>query len=216
MATSENKADTPQTSPEPEGDEAIVTITPKAMERIVRVRENTGESPDAAIRIEINGLQDGDFAYDLSFADPASATDEYSVIDCDGLKVLVRKKDIPKIKGSVLDLSDDPNEGLTIDNPNDVWAFVGGELAKRVQAVLEENVNPAIAMHGGRADLVAVEGSTAYLRLSGGCQGCGLAKVTLSQGIEVAIKEAVPEIETIVDVTDHAAGTNPYYEPSKK
>ncbi|MER3395316.1 MAG: iron-sulfur cluster assembly accessory protein [Acidimicrobiia bacterium] len=214
MATAEKNVDSAQAGKELE--EKILTITSKAMERILRVRENTGESPEAALRIEINGLRDGDFAYDLSFADPSSASEQDTAINCDGLTVLIRTKDIPKIKGSVLDLSDDPNEGLTIDNPNDVWEFVGGDLAKRVQAVLDENVNPAIAMHGGRADLVAVEGSTAYLRLSGGCQGCGLAKVTLSQGIEVAIKEAVPEIESIVDVTDHAAGTNPYYEPAKK
>jgi Fe/S biogenesis protein NfuA len=211
MATTQQKSDALESS-----EEKIITITPKAMERIVRVRENTGESPDAGLRIEINGIQGGEFAYDLSFTDPESIGEDESVIEYDGLKIVMRERDVPKIKGSVLDLSDDPNEGLTIDNPNDVWEFVGGELAKRVQAVLDENVNPAIAMHGGRADLVAVEDSTAYLRLSGGCQGCGLAKVTLSQGIEVAIKEAVPEIESIVDVTDHASGTNPYYEPSKK
>ena len=79
--------------------------------------------------------------------------------------------------------------------------------------MLEEQVNPSIAAHGGRADLVAVEDSSVYLRLSGGCQGCGMAKATLSQGIEVILREAIPEIANIVDVTDHADGTNPYYEP---
>jgi Fe/S biogenesis protein NfuA len=71
-------------------------------------------------------------------------------------------------------------------------------------------------MHGGRADLVAVEDGTVFVQLSGGCQGCGLATVTLSQGIEVSLKEAVPEIERVVDVTDHAQGSNPYYQPAKK
>ena len=74
-----------------------------------------------------------------------------------------------------------------------------------------------IAMHGGRADLVAVdEDGVAYLRLSGGCQGCGLAAVTLSQGIEVALRDSVPEVVSVVDVTDHASGANPFYEPAKK
>jgi Fe/S biogenesis protein NfuA len=82
--------------------------------------------------------------------------------------------------------------------------------------VLETQINPAIASHGGRADLVAVEEGVAYLRLSGGCQGCGMAAVTLGQGIEVAILDAVPEIERVVDVTDHASGTNPYFESAKK
>ena len=82
--------------------------------------------------------------------------------------------------------------------------------------VLEEQINPAIASHGGYAELVAVEDSIAYLRMGGGCQGCGMAAVTLSQGIEVAILDTVPEISEVVDVTDHASGDNPYYEAAKK
>lgn len=90
------------------------------------------------------------------------------------------------------------------------------EAARAVIAVLERDVNPTIAAHGGHAELVAIEGATAFLRLGGGCQGCGMATVTLSQGIEVAITEAVPQIDSIVDVTDHASGSNPYFEPAKK
>jgi Fe/S biogenesis protein NfuA len=90
------------------------------------------------------------------------------------------------------------------------------DAARRVMAVLDRDVNPSIASHGGHAELAGVEGATAYLRLGGGCQGCGMATVTLSQGIEVAITEAVPEIERVVDVTDHASGTNPYFEQAKK
>ena len=90
------------------------------------------------------------------------------------------------------------------------------DLARAVIAVLERDVNPSIAAHGGHAELVAIEGAVAYLRLGGGCVGCGMATVTLSQGIEVAITEAIPEIDAIVDVTDHASGRNPYFEPAKK
>jgi Fe/S biogenesis protein NfuA len=93
---------------------------------------------------------------------------------------------------------------------------LSGEVAQRVLQVLDQQINPAIAAHGGRADLVAVEEGVAYLRLGGGCQGCGLAAVTLSQGIEVAILDAVPEITKVVDVTDHASGANPYFESAKK
>jgi Fe/S biogenesis protein NfuA len=90
------------------------------------------------------------------------------------------------------------------------------DLARRVTAVLDRDINPSIASHGGHAELAAVEGATAYLRLGGGCQGCGMATVTLSQGIEVAITQAVSEIDRVVDVTDHASGTNPYFEQAKK
>lgn len=84
--------------------------------------------------------------------------------------------------------------------------------AQAIQSLLDQEINPAVASHGGYVSLVAVEEKRAYLRLEGGCQGCGMASVTLRQGIEVAILEKVPEIEEILDVTDHAGGTNPYYE----
>jgi Fe/S biogenesis protein NfuA len=89
-------------------------------------------------------------------------------------------------------------------------------IEQAVLEVLENEVNPQIAMHGGRADLVAVDEGVAYLRLSGGCQGCGLAEVTLTQGIAVAIREAVPQIIEVVDVTAHGEGSNPYFEAAKK
>ena len=80
-------------------------------------------------------------------------------------------------------------------------------------AVLDEVVNPSIASHGGRADLVAIdeEGGVAYLRLSGGCQGCAMSRMTLTQGIETSLRDEVPEVTRVVDVTDHGGGDNPYY-----
>jgi Fe/S biogenesis protein NfuA len=93
---------------------------------------------------------------------------------------------------------------------------LSGPLADQIAQILEQQINPAIAAHGGHAELVSVEDGAAYLRLSGGCQGCGMASVTLTQGIEVAIREAVPEITRVIDVTDHASGTNPYFEAAKK
>ena len=91
-----------------------------------------------------------------------------------------------------------------------------GPLADQVAQVLAEAVNPAIASHGGRAELVSVDGTIAYLKLGGGCQGCGMAQVTLKQGIERILMESIPELTDIVDVTDHASGTDPYYQHSKK
>ena len=107
----------------------------------------------------------------------------------------------------------DPSASPTMAGPP---PDLSGDVAQRVIQVLDAQINPSIAAHGGHADLVAVEDGAAYLRLSGGCAGCGMAAVTLSQGIEVAIKQSVPEILQVVDVTDHAAGTNPYYEAAKK
>ena len=84
-----------------------------------------------------------------------------------------------------------------------------------VRALLDESVNPAVAAHGGHIALVDVKDDTVYIRLEGGCQGCGMADVTLKQGVEVEIRRAVPSIRNVLDVTDHAGGSNPYYQPSK-
>ena len=87
--------------------------------------------------------------------------------------------------------------------------------AQAILQVLDERINPSVASHGGHISLVDVTEDTVYIRLEGGCQGCGMADVTLKQGIEVEIKRAVPKITTVLDTTDHAGGSNPYYEPGK-
>ena len=89
-------------------------------------------------------------------------------------------------------------------------------IRQRVQEVLDTRINPSVASHGGHVGLMGVQGNTVFLKLGGGCQGCGQADVTLKQGIEVEIHAAVPEVGDILDTTDHAAGRNPYYSPSKK
>ncbi len=103
--------------------------------------------------------------------------------------------------------------GLLFANPNPLWF---DEPEATVQRIFDDQINPQIASHGGYVTLLSVDGSTAFVRLGGGCQGCGLVDVTLKQGIEATLKEMVPEIERVVDETDHASGENPYHQPSKK
>ena len=90
-----------------------------------------------------------------------------------------------------------------------------GSEAAAIQKVLDDEINPSVASHGGHISLVAVKDGTAYIRMEGGCKGCGQADVTLKQGIVTSIKKAVTTILEVLDVTDHAGGTNPYYQPSK-
>jgi Fe/S biogenesis protein NfuA len=85
----------------------------------------------------------------------------------------------------------------------------------KVQDLIDSAINPAVAGHGGYIELIDVKDSTVYLRMSGGCQGCGAADVTLKAGIERMIFEEIPEVTEVLDVTDHGAGQNPYYAPSK-
>ncbi len=89
-----------------------------------------------------------------------------------------------------------------------------GEIRKKVQQLLEREINPAVGMHGGWVELIDVKKNSIYLRLGGGCQGCGAANVTLKQGIEKSIRDMIPQVGEILDTTDHAAGRNPYYQPS--
>lgn len=89
------------------------------------------------------------------------------------------------------------------------------DIRKKVQQLLEREINPALGMHGGWVQLIDVKKNSVYLRLGGGCQGCGAADVTLKQGIERSIREQIPEVGEILDTTDHAAGRNPYYQPRR-
>ena len=134
---------------------------------------------------------------------------------------------VDRLRGARLEWSEEGGGGLVLVNPNTptveeanpsvppeiLAAGIDGLLARRVVAVLEQAVNPSIASHGGRADLVALneEDGTAYLRLSGGCQGCAMSQMTLRQGIETTLLEEVPELTKVLDVTDHGSGDNPFY-----
>ncbi len=90
------------------------------------------------------------------------------------------------------------------------------ELRGRVQEVLDKQINPAVQSHGGMVDLLDVKGNTVYIRMGGGCQGCGMAAATLKNGIEKAIRDTISDVGEILDITDHASGRNPYYAPSTK
>jgi Fe/S biogenesis protein NfuA len=212
--------------------EMVLNITEVARQKVLRVRANEDEAEKLALWLEIAGVADGKYKYDMYFqpADYAGPTDV--VQSHDDLSVVIPAFSVDKVRGATLDVQGDPVEGgLVLDNPNSPSPAVGaaggagggrppadltGDVAQRVAQVLDQQINPSIAAHGGRAELVAVEEGTAFLRLSGGCQGCGMASVTLSQGIEVVIKESIPEITKVVDVTDHAGGENPYFESAKK
>jgi Fe/S biogenesis protein NfuA len=210
--------------------EIVLSVTDGALAKVLELRADETDSESLGLWVEVSGTSGDAYTYDMYFrAANEAAPDDWTGAQS-GLTVIVPSDSVSRMVGSVLDVNSDLlTGGMSIRNPNLPPApppaspamtgpppDLSGDVAQRVIQVLESQVNPSIAAHGGRADLVAVEDDAAYLRLSGGCAGCGMAAVTLSQGIEVAIKESVPEIVNIVDVTDHAAGTNPYFEPAKK
>ena len=206
----------------------VLTITPDARATVLEVLANEAESETLALWLEVNGEANGAYTYDMYFQSLADASAGDVVQSDDELPVVVPSAAVDRLQGATLDFVTDASGegGLVVVNPNTPTAptlsglgsipevDLSDPFAQRVVSVLEQQVNPSIASHGGRADLVAVEDSSVYLRLSGGCQGCGMAKATLSQGIEVILREAIPEIANVVDVTDHADGTNPFYQPA--
>jgi len=119
-----------------------------------------------------------------------------------GIKNMLRHY-VPEVEG-VADYRDAmPKPGLDTEE------------GKAIRQLLDERINPQVAAHGGHIALVDLKDDTAYIRLEGGCQGCGMADVTLKQGVVREIQARVPAITTVLDVTDHAGGTNPYYQPGK-
>jgi len=204
----------------------VVSIDEAVLPMLLDIRAREDDAEDLGLVVSISGVGDGVFTYGTAFMRMDSASETDVVHDNGSLPVIVAEADVPNLTGAVLTKSKNLlKPGLTIENPNSPSPVISGAVAKgdltgtvaeNVIKVLNEAINPSIASHGGKAELVAVEDATAYVRLGGGCQGCGMAGVTLSQGIEATIKELVPEILKVVDVTDHSQGDNPYYEQAKK
>lgn len=205
----------------------VITVTEEAREKIVRIRDRDAEPERLALWLSVSGVSGGKYTYAMTLDLLEKAAPGDVVQHHDDVAVVIPADSVEQLRGALLYREGDlETGGIVLENPNSPSPAVGraggpppdlsGDVAQRVLQVLTQQINPGIAAHGGRADLVAVEDNVAYLRLGGGCQGCGMATVTLSQGIEVAIKQAVPEITDVVDVTDHASGTNPYFESAKK
>jgi Fe/S biogenesis protein NfuA len=198
----------------------VLTITPEALEMIVQLRDSEPDDGELALSVEVTGVRGLQFSYDLAFVPLAEQRDDWLMERHGDLAVIFPVADIEKLDDASLELTD---SGLAMNNPNTptspsiVTGASGdltGPLAEQVHQFLTEQINPAIAGHGGAAELVSVDGTVAYLRLHGGCQGCGMAQVTLRQGIERALLEAIDELTGVVDVTDHASGESPYYSHS--
>ncbi len=200
--------------------DTIVEITEAARDKILALRE-AENLPDLHLGLRITGVGSQGFIYETSFLRSDDVTSSDVVEDHGGLAVAIALDSIENLRGAVLDLSGDgTGPGLVMRNPNvpsptlpglDGTLELVGTTEEKIRQLLNEQINPAIASHGGIANLIRVEGSVAQLELGGGCQGCGLAAVTLRQGIERAILDAIPEIDEVIDVTDHALGTNPFY-----
>jgi Fe/S biogenesis protein NfuA len=204
----------------PEAGVAPLTVTDAAHDKILELREQEDDPSSLGLRVEVTGVHGVEFTYDLTFDPVAEADIEAgdAVYEQDGLPVIIPAGSIDQLRGATLDLPANQSQGgLVLRNPNRPDPLSGkdleltGELADKVSQLLEQRINPALAAHGGFAELKGVEGDVVYVTMGGGCQGCAVSAMTLREGIARSIMESISEVRDVIDVTDHTAGANPYY-----
>jgi Fe/S biogenesis protein NfuA len=151
----------------------------------------------------------------LEFCEAEEVTDADFVIECEGFSIFVDQASVPFLDATEVSYSADSAGGqLTIKAPKLRAKIPGTDatLIERVQYVLDAEINPSVASHGGRVSLLELRADNAVvLQFGGGCQGCGMKDVTLKQGVEKTLLARVPEITAVIDATNHDAGTAPYF-----
>ncbi len=193
----------------------MLTFTDAAKEK-VRFYMKEKDPSEWGIRIVVKARND--YAFSLVELKNATPTDE--ILTVDDFKVVVDDISAKQLEGATVDfIEDETTQGFAVQRPEAPEPDTGGldmndPTTKKVYEILQNEINPGIASHGGMARLVGIKDKVVYLEFGGGCHGCGMVDVTLKQGIETRIKELVPEIEQVADATDHSTGTDPYFQAS--
>ncbi len=201
----------------------VLKVTDAAKAIILESLEEEPENENLALRVAVRGTEMSvnmifEYSYDLSLQ-PLDEIDEGDLVGKVGeLAIIVPSDSVEKLSGSELDAPSNPLQGgLVIRNPNrpdmegQFDLSEADSVTERLAALLNNHVNPSLAAHGGYVELVKVEDNKAYLLMGGGCQGCAMSAATLHQGVAAIVMQHVPEIVDVIDVTDHAAGENPFY-----
>jgi len=190
-----------------------IELTDAARQRLLAVFRDRDVLGPGALRIEVVGRGANGFQYDMAVEEEGEPLDDDVVVEQGDVRIFVDRQSWPSMRGATVDyVVQLAGGGFKIENPNPVWS---DPLAAGIAKLIDEQVAPGVASHGGLVDLIDVKDNVVYVRLGGGCQGCAMVDVTLRQGIEVMIKQAYPQVVGVVDTTDHAGGSNPYYTPSK-
>ena len=193
----------------------MMTLTDRALD-VVRSYLDQSGGELTALRIAISGGSPLDPDFELMLVGPDEIRNSEREIDIGGLSVVVDEAHATRLEGATVDFVDRVNEsGFEVQLAAATGtrsAAPAGPLADRVRDVLENQINPAIATHGGAIALVDVQDTEIFLEMGGGCQGCAMSRMTLRQGVERMVRQAVPEITVIHDITDHASGENPFFE----
>ncbi|MCH8133948.1 MAG: NifU family protein [Myxococcales bacterium] len=182
----------------------------EAATRKLNEMKEAGRFDDSAIRVAVEE-EGASFLYQLEVVKTDSRVEEDDLVLCNGIPFYIDLASAQKLAGATLEYVDAiDGGGFRFENPNQP-RLLANPLAARVQQVLDDKINPEVASHGGRVSLMDVQETRVFVRLGGGCQGCGMAAVTLRQGVTTTLMSALPEITEVLDITDHDAGENPYY-----
>jgi len=153
--------------------------------------------------------------FDLTLVSEADKAEDDVRVDVPGFSVFIGRESAERLAGATVDFVERVNEsGFEIRPARPGLKVAGppkGELAEKVRDVLDAQVNPAVSSHGGEIVLVDVQGTEIFIEMAGGCQGCALSRMTLKQGVERMVRQAIPEVTAVHDVTDHGSGENPFY-----
>lgn len=199
----------------------MVRFTDRAREMVLTFLSQ-GQEGLEALRISMDGSPLAP-RFELTLVGMEERRPDEREVDGGGFRVLMSDADAPVLDEAVIDFVERVNEsGFEVRTSAAVAASKNGTgtgaatppqgaLADRVREVLDRQVNPGIAAHGGSIALVDVKDNDVYLEMSGGCQGCAMSRLTLRQGVERMLRQAVPEIAAVHDITDHAGGSSPYF-----
>jgi Fe/S biogenesis protein NfuA len=190
----------------------MITITEAAKNGLAKILSEKGGGTLLGLRLAVRGGAPGAYQADFRLVKPGEARADDVILDQGAFRVFIDPESAPKLKGAQVDFVPTfRGPSFKIEYPQPTW---DDPLAQQVQTLISERINPGVASHGGYVTLLGVQGRDVFLELGGGCQGCTMSAATLRQGIEILLREEIPQLGRVVDQTDHESGTNPYYAAS--
>ncbi len=186
-------------------DASYLTITDSARKQINNELQSAEELKGVQVLVEPTSPLKANYRIEL-VKSPLESSIQFEV---DGVKVFSEHKNASYLEGTIIEINEDGE--LDARNPQLSISKLSGSLENQIQLTLDEQVNPMLAAHGGNVILEGIKDNAAYVRFGGGCQGCSMIDTTVKQGVEVMLKEAIPELVGVFDITDHSEGESPFF-----
>ena len=186
-------------------DASYLTITDSARKQINKELQSAEELKGVQVLVEPTSPLKANYRIEL-VKSPLESSIQFEV---DGVKVFSEHKNASFLEGTIIEINEEGE--LEARNPQLSISKLSGSLEDQIQLTLDEQVNPMLAAHGGNVILEGIKDSAAYLRFGGGCQGCSMIDTTVKQGVEVMLKETIPELVGVFDITDHSEGESPFF-----